>query len=127
MDVVGFFNTEIPAFLLALQFLTRLKFAAPFTPESMRQSPRWYPGVGVVVGGDAELRQEFVDGGEIPRSHVFTVAVRGIWGIATYYGCVRAGKTLQLKIRGVAQPGRAPGSGPGGRRFESSRPDQYYQ
>ncbi len=26
-------------------------------------------------------------------------------------------------IRGVAQPGRAPGSGPGGRRFESSRPD----
>ena len=25
--------------------------------------------------------------------------------------------------RGVAQPGRAPGSGPGGRRFESSRPD----
>ena len=83
-------------------------------------------GVGVVVGGDAELRQEFVDGGEIPRSHVFTVAVRGIWGIATYYGCVRAGKTLQLKIRGVAQPGRAPGSGPGGRRFESSRPDHLF-
>src|SRR5271170_7462893 len=27
--------------------------------------------------------------------------------------------------RGVAQPGRAPGSGPGGRRFESSRPDQF--
>jgi hypothetical protein len=26
--------------------------------------------------------------------------------------------------RGVAQPGRAPGSGPGGRRFESSLPDQ---
>ena len=26
--------------------------------------------------------------------------------------------------RGVAQPGRAPGSGPGGRRFKSSRPDQ---
>src|SRR2546423_12576026 len=25
--------------------------------------------------------------------------------------------------RGVAQPGRAPGSGPGGRRFKSSRPD----
>ena len=25
--------------------------------------------------------------------------------------------------RGVAQPGRAPGSGPGGRRFESSLPD----
>src|SRR6185312_2182212 len=29
--------------------------------------------------------------------------------------------------RGVAQPGRAPGSGPGGRRFKSSLPDQYLQ
>ena len=27
-------------------------------------------------------------------------------------------------FRGVAQPGRAPGSGPGGRWFESTRPDQ---
>src|SRR5579862_3357517 len=29
--------------------------------------------------------------------------------------------------RGVAQPGRAPGSGPGGRRFESSLPDHLNQ
>ena len=29
--------------------------------------------------------------------------------------------------RGVAQPGRAPGSGPGGRRFKSSLPDQLLQ
>ena len=29
--------------------------------------------------------------------------------------------------RGVAQPGRAPGSGPGGRRFKSSLPDQSFQ
>src|SRR6266536_1879279 len=28
--------------------------------------------------------------------------------------------------RGVAQPGRAPGSGPGGRRFKSSLPDQFF-
>ena len=28
--------------------------------------------------------------------------------------------------RGVAQPGRAPGSGPGGRRFKSSLPDQQF-
>ena len=28
-----------------------------------------------------------------------------------------------ITIRGVAQSGSAPGSGPGGRRFESSRPD----
>src|SRR5579872_2932253 len=27
--------------------------------------------------------------------------------------------------RGVAQPGRAPGSGPGGRRFKSSLPDHF--
>jgi hypothetical protein len=29
--------------------------------------------------------------------------------------------------RGVAQPGRAPGSGPGGRRFKSSLPDQFFK
>jgi hypothetical protein len=32
---------------------------------------------------------------------------------------------LLSPCRGVAQPGRAPGSGPGGRRFKSSRPDQF--
>ena len=31
--------------------------------------------------------------------------------------------TCKSVDRGVAQPGRAPGSGPGGRRFESSLPD----
>ena len=31
-----------------------------------------------------------------------------------------------LHRRGVAQPGRAPGSGPGGRRFKSSLPDQSF-
>jgi hypothetical protein len=31
----------------------------------------------------------------------------------------------QSHCRGVAQPGRAPGSGPGGRRFKSSLPDQF--
>ena len=34
-------------------------------------------------------------------------------------------KRLSVRSRGVAQPGRAPGSGPGGRRFESSRPDHF--
>src|SRR5208337_1658769 len=37
-------------------------------------------------------------------------------------GCRR-----QSERRGVAQPGRAPGSGPGGRRFKSSLPDQSFQ
>src|SRR5712691_10461743 len=31
------------------------------------------------------------------------------------------------RCRGVAQPGRATGSGPGGRRFKSSLPDQSFQ
>ncbi len=31
-----------------------------------------------------------------------------------------------IACRGVAQPGRAPGSGPGGRRFKSSLPDHNY-
>ena len=31
-----------------------------------------------------------------------------------------------LQSRGVAQPGRAPGSGPGGRRFKSSLPDHLF-
>src|ERR1700747_823616 len=30
-----------------------------------------------------------------------------------------------IRSRGVAQPGRAPGSGPGGRRFKSSLPDHF--
>src|SRR5438477_9036568 len=33
---------------------------------------------------------------------------------------------VQPTHRGVAQPGRAPGSGPGGRRFKSSLPDQHF-
>ena len=36
-------------------------------------------------------------------------------------------QALRTHRRGVAQPGRAPGSGPGGRRFKSSLPDQSFQ
>ena len=35
--------------------------------------------------------------------------------------------SVHCLCRGVAQPGRAPGSGPGGRRFKSSLPDQSFQ
>src|SRR3954452_15718262 len=38
--------------------------------------------------------------------------------------CVQRTYSLLQISRGVAQPGRAPGSGPGGRRFKSSLPDQ---
>jgi hypothetical protein len=34
------------------------------------------------------------------------------------------GGTPRVPVRGVAQPGSAPGSGPGSRRFKSSRPDK---
>src|SRR5579863_9808858 len=37
------------------------------------------------------------------------------------------GDGRSVACRGVAQPGRAPGSGPGGRRFKSSLPDQSFQ
>ena len=45
-------KAELPAFLLALQFLTRLRLPieAEYAPDAMRDSPRWYPAVGVVVG-----------------------------------------------------------------------------
>jgi hypothetical protein len=39
----------------------------------------------------------------------------------------RVPRALAQHRRGVAQPGRAPGSGPGGRRFKSSLPDQSFQ
>ena len=50
MDLIGFYNRELPAFKLALQFLTRLSVTTSYSPEAMRQSPRWYPAVGIVVG-----------------------------------------------------------------------------
>ena len=43
-----------------------------------------------------------------------------------HYLCTRNSEMSSLiweKRRGVAQPGSAPGLGPGGRRFESCRPD----
>lgn len=44
-------RNEAPVFLLALQFLTRLPITVrDYSPERMAASPRWYPGVGVVVG-----------------------------------------------------------------------------
>jgi hypothetical protein len=51
--------------------------------------------------------------------------------IFEYARCWRCGAPSVLRCpshsRGVAQPGRAPGSGPGGRRFKSSLPDQFFQ
>ncbi len=52
MDLRSFVKAELPAFLLALQFLTRLRLGieVEFSSEAQRASPRWYPGVGVVIG-----------------------------------------------------------------------------
>jgi hypothetical protein len=74
---------------------------------------------------------------------VFSVARKIIWRvgercrIAQCYNvgahrdvevCARSSRCCRPQHRrGVAQPGRAPGSGPGGRRFKSSLPDQSFQ
>ena len=53
MDLRRFVQAELPPFLLALQFLTRLRlpFEVAFTPQAQAASPRWYALVGVVIGG----------------------------------------------------------------------------
>ncbi len=52
MDLSRFVRDELPAFVQALQLLTRLHLpiAVDFTAQAQRSSPRWYPGVGVVIG-----------------------------------------------------------------------------
>ncbi len=52
MDLKAWAKAELPAFLLALQFMTRLRLPieVDYAPDAMRDSPRWYPAVGVVVG-----------------------------------------------------------------------------
>lgn len=42
-------------FLLSLQFLTRLPVRPDWSEAGMAASPRWYPAVGLVVGGLAAL------------------------------------------------------------------------
>ncbi|MGQ0610732.1 MAG: adenosylcobinamide-GDP ribazoletransferase [Paracoccaceae bacterium] len=46
-----------PGLVLALQFLTRLPVSseAEYSEAAMRQSPGWYPAVGIVVGGLSAL------------------------------------------------------------------------
>lgn len=44
---------EVAVFALALQFLTRLPLPADsgYTPERLAATPRWYPAVGLLIGG----------------------------------------------------------------------------
>lgn len=67
MDVVGHLKREVPAFKLALQFLTRLPVATAYSEEAMRKSPRWYPAVGAVVGALAGLAFLLGDWGLTPQ------------------------------------------------------------
>ena len=69
MDLIAFFRTNRAAFLLALQFLTRLRLPVDYSSEARRASPRWYPAAGVVVG---------------------LVAGAVYWGAALLYGPVLA-------------------------------------
>lgn len=52
MDLSRFFAGERAAFLLALQFLTRLPLPAEaeWSEAAMKRSPGWYPTVGLVPG-----------------------------------------------------------------------------
>jgi len=52
VDLRGFARSEVPGFLVAVQFLTRLPlpFEVDYTPEAARASPRWYPAAGVLIG-----------------------------------------------------------------------------
>ena len=52
MDLKLWARGELPAFVLALQFMTRLRLPveAAFTAQAQAESPRWYPGAGLVIG-----------------------------------------------------------------------------
>ena len=49
MNLAAFLRANRVAFLLAVQFLTRLRIPVDHSPEALRNSPRWYPAVGVIV------------------------------------------------------------------------------
>lgn len=51
MDLTRWIRREWPVFLLAVQFLTRLPVTVEYTPERLEATPRWYPAVGVLIGG----------------------------------------------------------------------------
>jgi len=50
MDLNRWIRAEGPVFLLAVQFLTRLPVRVDFSPDRLEATPRWYPGVGVLIG-----------------------------------------------------------------------------
>ena len=59
----------------------------------------------------------------LPRARGWNLRVQ--WAFARRFPTV-AGSSLFFACRGVAQPGRALGSGPRGRWFESTRPDHFF-
>ena len=69
MNLAAFLRANRVAFLLAVQFLTRLRIPVDHSPEALRNSPRWYTAVGVIVG---------------------LVAGAVYWGVALLYGPVLA-------------------------------------
>lgn len=52
MDLKACVRAELPAFMSAVQFLTRLRLPVDveFSPEAQAASPRWYAGAGVLIG-----------------------------------------------------------------------------
>ncbi len=99
----------------------------PWTEES-RAAPTMLPAMTTPLALISTKGMNSVTG---PRDST----ARGNNGWGCYTGCRGFGwasskppsAVLKFSSRGVAQPGRAPGSGPGGRRFKSSLPDQSFQ
>src|SRR5580704_2486089 len=77
---------------------------------------------GVVVQA-AETRAESCAGARVAKN-VGVVSNVIMLGYVSKFPDALAFLPRPCNSRGVAQPGRAPGSGPGGRRFKSSLPDQ---
>jgi hypothetical protein len=63
----------------------------------------------------------------IGRFQWYIVNRQQLFSPTRFAGRSRGRVVRWLESRGVAQPGSAPALGAGGRWFESSRPDQYFQ
>ena len=92
-----------------------------------RAKSRW-PNHDVIINEQTNPQIRFrganeyrVNCGDVARFFRCVTSRYGIWDARS-----RDSTAALFSCRGVAQPGRAPGSGPGGRRFKSSLPDQSF-
>src|ERR1035437_6222118 len=95
-----------------------LRLYSDFTPElSQISTLRGLPALG-----GCPIRNE-PEAGRPPRNTLDSATLVQAQSRGQTRQAAPQGYAPATQVRGVAQPGRAPGSGPGGRRFESSLPD----